>query len=29
VQRFSSRLDHFADDFINLIARQGGQRSKG
>ena len=29
VQRFSSRLDHFADDFINLIARQGGQQSKG
>ena len=29
VQRFSSRLDHFADDFINLIARQSGQQSKG
>jgi biopolymer transport protein TolQ len=29
VQRFSSRLDHFADDFINLIARQSGPQSKG
>ncbi|MCH1568033.1 MAG: protein TolQ [Alphaproteobacteria bacterium] len=28
VQRFSARLDHFADDFINLIARQS-QKSGG
>jgi hypothetical protein len=29
VQRFAARLDHFADDFINLIARQSGPQSKG
>jgi len=29
VQRFASRLDHFADDFINLMARQNTPQSKG
>ena len=29
VQRFASRLDHFADDFINLMARQNTPESKG
>ena len=29
VQRFASRLDHFADDFINLMARQSTPQSKG
>jgi biopolymer transport protein TolQ len=29
VQRFASRLDHFSDDFINLMARQSGPQSKG
>ena len=29
VQRFASRLDHFADDFINLVARQNNSRGKG
>ena len=29
VQRFASRLDHFADDFINLMARQNNAQSKG
>ncbi len=29
VQRFAARLDHFADDFINLISRQSGPKSKG
>ena len=29
VQRFASRLDHFADDFINLMARQNNAQGKG
>jgi biopolymer transport protein TolQ len=29
VQRFASRLDHFADDFINLMARQSTPQGKG
>ena len=29
VQRFASRLDHFADDFINLMARQNTAQGKG
>ena len=29
VQRFASLLDHFADDFINLMARQNPPQSKG
>lgn len=29
VQRFASRLDHFADDFINLMARQNTPQSRG
>ena len=29
VQRFASRLDHFADDFINLMARQNNAHGKG
>jgi biopolymer transport protein TolQ len=29
VQRFASQLDHFSDDFINLMARQSGPQSKG
>ena len=29
VQRFALRLDHFADDFINLMARQNTPQSKG
>ena len=29
VQRFASRLDHFADDFINLMARQNTPQGKG
>ena len=28
VQRFASRLDHFADDFINLMARQNTRKVK-
>ena len=29
VQRFASRLDHFADDFINLMARQNSSQGTG
>ena len=29
VQRFASQLDHFADDFINLMARQNNAQDKG
>ena len=29
VQRFALRLDHFADDFINLMARQNNAQGKG
>lgn len=29
VQRFASRLDHFADDFVNLMARQNNAQGKG
>jgi len=29
VQRFASRLDHFADDFVSLMVRQSSAQAKG